>query len=506
MKKYYYYFLTLCFVIAGALGGFYIGSSRAVSRAVHEQESKSGLIERRIINSDVFEPIEMASGDSSEADSVFGVDFMLIKKSIAMLNEEFIEDLDMRKLAAGAVKGMKDCLKEAKLDFSFIAPIPKTTPEKDLMQAVQNIYDEAMARNAGKITESELAYGALAGVMERLDDPYSVAMDPKRYKMLNEHMSGGNYGGIGIYLERNKKTGRLTVLNVIPDGPAYIAGIKNGDVIMKIDGYPLKNTELELASQKIRGKKGTPVTLLIDRETDGIKEFKILRDIIHENSVETSMKPNKIGYIKISVFGDETGREFSDAMEKLEAEGAEGLLLDLRNNSGGFVSSAIDVCSRLIDAGALIVSVVNPRTGRNEVYRAYGGEGVDIPIAVLVNGNSASASEITAGALKDVVSAKIIGEQTYGKAAVQSIREFKDGGALKFTVARYLTPKGVDIDKKGITPDFTVKMDNKYMNTENDAQIKKALSVLKREMTDSKSSSDSSGNPGQNSIDPLRDL
>ena len=185
-----------------------------------------------------------------------------------------------------------------------------------------------------------------------------------------------------------------------------------------------------------------------------------------------------------------------------------GFVIDLRNNSGGYVSAAIDVCSCLMDSGSLIVSVVNPRTGRNEVYRAYGNKKFEYPIVILANQNSASASEITAGALRDILSAPVIGQRTYGKAVVQTIKELKDGGALKFTVAKYLTPKGKDIDKTGIVPDYEVKMDTKYINTSDDIQMERARSVLKNLMA--KQSSESLKKKKEvfddRPVDPLGDL
>lgn len=505
MKK-YYYILTVCFLLISAAGGFCIGQNFCKK---DPPPKPAGLISQ---TGDPAPPSNrQADGDKAKkkasADiSSFGVDIMIADKCCAMLMEEYINEVSLRKLVAGAVKGMRETAAERKLDPSAIAEIPADTPGRELLDALHKSYYDAMDSYGDRITESDLAYGALDGMLDSLKDPYSVAMDPATYKILSEYMSGGNYGGIGVYLEKNKKTGRLTVLNAIKDGPAYKAGIRSGDVIVKIDGEKILKTDLELASHKIRGKSGTKTRLVIERGAGNLKEFTVTRAIIHEKSVERSMKPGKIGYVKISVFGEDTGKEFSEALKFLESKGARGIIMDLRSNSGGYINSAIDVCSRIMESGSLIVSVVNPRNGRNEVYRSYGNEKITMPLVVIVNGNSASASEITAGAIRDILSAPIVGERTFGKAAVQTIKELKDGGAIKFTVAKYLTPKGADIDKTGLTPDITVKMDPKNIGTAADVQMQRAMSEMKRLTGQGQGAGSGKDKKIERPVDPLNDL
>lgn len=480
MKKYYFIF-TLLFLGIGIIGGIFIGKAFSPAIPAVEAENKADKNNKVAISIDSLNLPDknLISDSDSDFDDEFGVDITIIDKCLGMLKEEFLNEIDMRKVATGAISGMRERLKSLKIDPKEVQDIPSSVPEKEIINTLHKRYEYIISKYGNKVKESYLSYGALRGMMNSLKDPYSVALEPKQYKLLNEHMTGGNYGGIGIYLAKDKTTGKLTVLYVIPKSPASRVGVKSGDVIVKINGEVCGNMDLELTSKKIRGTQGTPISLIIYRENEGLKEFKMNREKIHEDSVTSSMKNGKIGYIKISVFGEDTGKEFSNRIKKLENEGARGFIIDLRNNSGGYVSAAIDVCSCLMDSGSLIVSVVNPRTGRNEVYRAYGNKKIEYPIVIIANQNSASASEITAGALRDILSAPVIGQKTYGKAVVQTIKELKDGGALKFTVAKYLTPKGKDIDKTGIIPDYEVKMDIKYINTNDDIQMDKARSVLK---------------------------
>ena len=488
MKK-YHYLIILLLLLVGTAGGFYAGSRysnslyTARSQNTTQNQEPDNLQEQEDSKlSPLSNSVEIASKDNVDINTIFGVDIFIIDKSMQMMKEEYIEDVNYETLIKGAISGLKKRLIEQKLSSDFITPARQNLSEKEMLSHLHKLYNSAVSAYGKKVSESSLAYGALSGMLESLDDPYSVVLEPKEYKLLNEFMSGGNYGGIGIYLEVHKQNSMLTVVDTITGSPAYRAGIKSGDVVVKLNGQGVKGMDLELASQKIRGKKGTSVTLLVDREAEGLKEYSIIRDVIHENSVVSGMKPGRIGYIKIGFFGDNTGNEFKEQLDKLISEGAKGLVVDLRNNTGGYVSAAIDVCSHLMESGSLIVSVVNPRVARNEVYRAYGAKQSQLPIIVLVNENSASASEISAGALKDSGTAKILGTKTYGKGVVQSIRELRDGGAIKFTIAKYLTPKGLDINKKGISPDIVLEMRPKNVNTEYDIQRNKALELLKAQI------------------------
>ncbi len=487
MKK-YHYFIIFFLIVAGIFGGFWAGLR-------YSHVSTGDLVSRPHLSDKPADPSvslppqisekvrETAlSDDAGKLPAEFGVDILIVDKSLQLLKEEYLEKPDTAKLINGAVSGLKKRLKSRGLDASFVMLPPKDVSEKERMKILHQYYYKSMSLYGKKISESYIAYGALSGMISTLGDPYSLVMEPQEYKMLNEYMTGGNYGGIGISLEKNRQSNLLHVVDTVLGGPAEKTGIKSGDIIAKINGESVKGMDLDIASGKIRGKKGTRITLLVDSPKTGKKQLQLTRDVIHEKSVISAMKPGGIGYIKISLFGESTGTEFNTELQKLYSQGAKALLIDFRNNVGGYISGAIDVCSYLLESGSLVVSVVNPRTGRNEVYRAYGCAQTKLPIAILVNENSASSSEIAAGAFRDTGSALIVGDKTYGKGIVQSLREFRDGGALKITVAKYLTPKGTDINKKGLMPDVVVKMPPQYVNTPDDIQREKAIEILKKRM------------------------
>lgn len=477
MKKQHYIIIFLLILIS-VWCGFYVGTK------YFNNEERPPVVQPSVAIEDPIsdESVEVASIDNTEMTRLMGLDIVAVDKCIQLINEEYIIPVDNNKLVDAALNGMLKKLKSKKLNVAKIPQLPKTGSSHDRLEKLHTIYYKIMALYGKHTTESEMAYAALDGMLSSLNDPYSVVMTPKEYKLLNEFMTGGNYCGIGIYMEKNKTTGMMTVLNTVMGGTAALAGIKCGDTVLKINGVSVKGKGLDLISSMIRGKKKTPVTLLIKKPDGTLKQYKILRDVIHELSVTYEMKPNKIGYIKISLFGESTGSEFGQALENLKEEGVAGYLIDLRNNSGGFVSGAVDMCSTLLETGSLIVSVVNPRSGRNEVYKAYGATQTKLPIVILVNENSASSSEIAAGAFRDTGSAIIVGNKTFGKGIVQSLRDLRDGGAIKLTVAKYLTPKGSDINKRGLIPDYVVKMPPSQIGTDNDIQFKKGMELLTKKI------------------------
>jgi carboxyl-terminal processing protease len=423
------------------------------------------------------------TSDASRWDASSQMDISMVEKAMQMLKEEYLEETDREKLIKGAIEGMKKGLEEKKLKTGVIKQFAKNAQVTYDMVSLKKIHSTVLAHYGGKISESDLTYYALKGMMDALDDPYSVALDPKEYKLLNEQMSGGNYGGIGVYIELSKKNkNMLTIVEPIEGGPAEKAGLKPGDLLVKINGKSTKGLDLEVAAQMIRGDVGSPLWVTIARKEAPEKTYKLLREIIHVNSVSHNIKPGNIGYIRVRFFGNETDVEFAEALEKVLSLGAKALIIDLRNNGGGYISGAIDVCSKLLENGTLIVSVVNVRTGRNEVHKAIGSDQLKIPLVVLVNDLSASASEITAGALKDTNTGVLLGNKTFGKGSVQTIHELRDGGALKYTIAKYLTPKGIDINKKGIAPDIEVKMEPAKVDSSEDIQLKEALKYLKKKL------------------------
>lgn len=308
------------------------------------------------------------------------------------------------------------------------------------------------------VKPKDLVYGAIKGMLNSLD-PHSGFMTPEMYKEMQVEAKG-EFGGIGIQI--GIKDGVLTVIAPIEDTPAYKAGIKAGDKIMKINNEITKNMNLHEAVSKMRGVAKTPVTITIFREGwKETKDFTIIREIIKIKSVKSKLLENGIGYIKISQFQEQTADDLSNALEKLTQEKINSLIIDLRNNPGGLLNSAVAVSSQLLPPGKLVV-YMKTRTGeRTEFYTEGGKHNFTLPMVVLVNQGSASASEIVAGALKDWNTAVILGTQTFGKGSVQTVIPLTDGSGLRLTTARYYTPKETSIQSTGITPDIIVKLEVK---------------------------------------------
>jgi carboxyl-terminal processing protease len=303
----------------------------------------------------------------------------------------------------------------------------------------------------------DLIYGAINGMLETLD-PHSAFLPPNAYKEMQEE-TRGRFEGLGI--EISIKEGILTVVSPIEDTPAFRAGILAGDQILKIEGELTKNLTLMDSVKRLRGPKGTKVTITIMRE--GFKDprdFTLVRDVIPIRSVRHELLEKKYGYIRISQFQDKTTSELDNHLKALEEEskgGLKGLILDLRNNPGGLLDQAVKVSDRFIESG-LIVSIEGRKEDQKmKMYAHPQGTIPAYPMVVLINGGSASASEIVAGAIQDHGRGILLGTQTFGKGSVQTIFSLKDGSGLRLTTARYFTPNGRSIQAKGITPDITVR-------------------------------------------------
>ncbi len=306
------------------------------------------------------------------------------------------------------------------------------------------------------VKTKKLIYGAIKGMLSSLD-PHSSFMTPKMYKEMQVETKG-SFGGLGI--EITMKNGVLTVISPIEGTPAFKAGIKAGDQIIAIEGKPTKNMTLMDTVRKLRGKKGTKVTITIMRKGfTRPRDFTIVRDIIKIRSVRSKLFEGHYAYIRISQFQERTDSDFVNAVEKLERESQdkiEGMVLDLRNNPGGLLNQAVKIADRFIDKG-LIVSIKGRDEGDNIAFQAKASTTiVTYPLVVLTNGGSASASEIVAGAIQDHHRGVIMGEQTFGKGSVQTIIPLSDGSGLRLTTALYYTPSGRSIQAEGITPDIVV--------------------------------------------------
>lgn len=307
---------------------------------------------------------------------------------------------------------------------------------------------------ADEVSGEKLADHAIESMVGALD-PYSQFLPPKAYQHLEEEVDGV-FGGIGVQVEELK--GKITVVAPIAGTPGERAGMLRGDVLVKIDGEDMRGLKLDEFIGKLRGKPGTMVRVTLSRgEPPREIELKLKREIIKVQSVrDAELLPGGIGYLRVTVFAEKTGDEFKAALKKLREQGAKALIIDLRNNPGGLLTAAAEVVEPFFPRGELIVYTEGRQKDDRTELRSDGAtEPLRMPLVALVNGGSASAAEIVAGALKDTKRAVLVGEKTFGKGSVQTIFPLKGDAALRLTTARYFTPSGATIHEKGIRPDIT---------------------------------------------------
>ena len=324
----------------------------------------------------------------------------------------------------------------------------------------------------------DLIYGALKGMLASLD-PYSQFMDPDTSHEMKVETEG-EFGGIGI--EITLKDDLLTIISPIDDTPAYKAGLKAGDKIVKIDGTVTKDLTLIDAVKKLRGKPGTDVNIIVLRESEKkLLEFTITRAIIKIASIKKAeILESGIGYIRLTEFQENTPRDLSEALKKLEAGKLKGLVLDLRNNPGGLLDVAVDVAGKFLEEGKVVVSTKGRVENQNFEFKSKNkNDHLDYPIVILVNGGSASASEIVAGALQDYKRALIIGTKSFGKGSVQTVIPMSDGSAVRITTSKYFTPKGRSIHGEGIMPDIVVEYEER---SPKDKEADKETALLEKLM------------------------
>ena len=339
---------------------------------------------------------------------------------------------------------------------------------------------------------NEEAYKSVRAMLKNLNDPYTRFMDPTEYRDLKVQTSG-QLIGVGIQLSQDAKTKKLVVIAPIEDTPASKAGVLSKDIIIKIDGKSTTGMDVNKAVQLIRGKEGTSVKITVKRDDRQVLDFNLLRQQIEIHPVEAKYRPkelNGIGYIRLKEFSTNAPAEMGAAIQKLEAQGAMGYVLDLRSNPGGLLFGAIDIARMWLDDGKIVSTA--DRQGVSQVNSANHTAITNKPLVVLVDGGSASASEILSGALQDNKRAKLVGAKTFGKGLVQSIRELADGAGMAVTIAKYYTPSGKDINHAGIKPDFEVKLtkdqiksfikDRAKVATPADPQYAKALETLQGEI------------------------
>lgn len=328
------------------------------------------------------------------------------------------------------------------------------------------------------VDDKKLMYGVVRGLISALDDPHTTFFDPERSKIFLEDVSG-EFEGVGIEIGIRK--GGLQVIAPLKDTPAYKAGMKSGDIILSIDDEATEDISIEEAVQKIRGPKGEAVILEVFREGN-VKEFTIIRDTIKIPSINWKLIEGDIAYIELYHFHENISNDFARVSREILSSPAKKIILDLRNNPGGFFGSAISISSKFIEQGKVVVIETNlTEREKDNLLRTTGGPPIflDYPVVILINEGSASASEIVAGAIRDQRDSVVVGTKSFGKGSIQRIHDLSDGSMVKITEKYFLTPNGTIIDKEGITPDIEIEITEENIKNEVDPQLDETIKIIK---------------------------
>lgn len=421
-----------------------------------------------------------ATGDDNRAQ---GMD--MLDKAFEKLHAEYYKPVDDKALLKGEHDGLIAYLKTKKVDA--VLPAPTADEPNDVSSdenSANSIYSAAYDKYAAKFGSDDVVYAAISGMLGALGDPYTVYMSQKDTQRFNESIAGGDFGGIGVYIEQDAKSKQTLVIGPIQDTPAAKAGLQPGDLIVSVDGHATKNVPVDAVMGFIRGKSGTTVHLVLSRasgKTTLTKQVAVQREQIHVPSVAYKMVDGDIGYLQLFIFGETSADEVSHALDVLNSKGAKAYILDLRNNGGGLLYAAVQISSKFIPDGPIVSTI--DRYGHVESENATQDAMPPHPLVVLVNQYSASASEITAGALQDTKIGTLIGVKTYGKGVVQTLYPFSDSSEFKITTARYVTPLGRDINKKGIVPNVVVPMNPQLVGYPGkDVQFNAAVQFIKQQI------------------------
>jgi carboxyl-terminal processing protease len=422
------------------------------------------------------------TGDIRDLFNASGGDGQMVRVALRKLETSYYKPVDPQTPLTGEEAALEKYLRGKKIS----ADLPRESATGDSFQdadraaSLLTFTQQHYGSDLGTTGQSELTETALTGLMNSVEDPYTVYLSPKEMQGLSESLSGGNFGGIGVYIYQ-LRTGEI-VVQPIQGMPASRAGLKPGEVVDTVDGKTVRGLTLDRVEELIRGNAGSQVVLTTHPyKQQGEHRYTITREIIHVPTVSQKMEDG-YDYIRLSDFGETSAEEVRKALLAGESAHAKGYILDLRDNGGGLLKAAVDISSYFVPQG-VIVSTVD-RDGHATDAEALGDALGNVqPLVILVNKYTASASEITAGALQDYHLATLIGTKTFGKGVVQSIYPMEDGGALKITTARYLTPAGRDIQHKGIVPNIVVQqsIDPSIIDTPQDHQLAAAKAELKKQ-------------------------
>ncbi len=406
----------------------------------------------------------------------------LVDLTLRRLESAYYKPIEPQTPIAGETQALRGYLKAKKIPNPALpSEMASGDPGQDSQRAAEvlSFAQSHYAAGLGSTGHDDLTDVALRGIMSSVKDPYTVYLSPREIQGLNESLSGGNFGGIGVYIFA-LKDGRI-IVQPLEDMPAARAGMKSGEIVDKVDGKAVRGETIDRVEQLIRGEAGTTVNLEAHPYKEPTHEhaYAIVREIIHVPTVRAKMEQG-IDYIRLSDFGTTSGDEVRKALLDGKAKGAHGYILDLRDNGGGLLDAAVSVSSLFVPQGTIVSTI--RRDGQRTTEEALGDAiGGLTPLVILVNKYTASASEITSGALQDYHLATLVGTRTFGKGVVQSIFPLPDQGALKVTTARYLTPGGRDIQHHGIEPDVVIEQDPNpaIIDTPADKQLAAAKARLR---------------------------
>ena len=405
-----------------------------------------------------------------------------VNESYRLLRTTYYRAVDEQAILEGARRGLADAAKRHNVDAGVPALHLAGTDDEttdSLDQAIVQMADNAHAPVA------EFAYAAIDGMAKAVGDKYTAFFTPDEFKRFNQALDPDRISGIGVLIEGDE-SGSIRLSYVVPGTPADRAGLQQGDVIATIDGTATKGLTTEAASRLLRGKAGTVVHLGVTENATDVREVSITRSEVQPPTVVYHMLPDNIGYINVLVFGRATPSEFDLALSRVKDAGARAIVLDLRNDGGGYVDSALDIVSRFVARKPILT--VQQRGVPDTTYRAENSVMASLPMTILVNQNTASASEITAGALQDDGIGSLVGTRTFGKGVMQTLTPLPDGAAIKITTAHYLTPLKRDINLKGIDPDLRIdeNQNARFGEVGKDAQLRAAIDILQKKIADVK--------------------
>jgi carboxyl-terminal processing protease len=407
-------------------------------------------------------------------------DQRMLDNAFRQVEKAFYKPVNAQTLLTGEQRELVAYLKHHNVADPAIPFSVATGDEEHDVQLLNRDLQLAQSQYGKMTSDAELTQAAIRGMLNSLGDPYTTYLSASEISSLEESLKGGDFGGIGVYIEQDPRT-REIVVAPIEGTPAYRAGVKVGDEILAVDGKPVSGLKLDEVEHLIRGRTGTVVHLLVRPHSTGGAghTVAITRDHIEVPSVHAKMEDG-YEYVRLAEFGETSYGEVKKALLEGKSAGAKGYILDLRDNGGGLLEAAVEISSLFIPHGTIVSTI--DRWGGRETKSADDEALGAVPLVVLVNKYTASASEITAGAIQDYRVGTLLGTKTYGKGVVQSIYNLSDGGALKITTARYVTPLGRDIHHKGIQPDIFVdqSVDEPIIDTPKDTQLAAAKSFLRR--------------------------